>query len=170
MGDVRVALRITGRIGLLVFLVPLVAGPLHRWRPSAISRRLVQHRRRAGLAFGIIQSLHVVLIASLLATEAKPGIGPLVWTFGGTGMVLAFAMFATSFRGPARWLGPSRWKRLHRLGLWLLVQVYVYDFAIKPWLEVWSAGEIGWSYLPFSVALFLAVGLRVGMGRHGAWS
>lgn len=159
--DVRVALKITGRLGLLVFLVPLIASPLHRLRPSEISRRLVRHRRRAGLAYGVIQALHVLLIAGLLAIEARPGIGPMIWIFGGTGMLLAFAMFATSFRGPARWLGPQRWRALHRLGLWFLVVVYAYDFAAKPWLEVWSRGEIGWAYLPFSAALFLAVGLRM---------
>ncbi len=137
------ALTWTGRLAFAVFLVPLFASPLRTLIKHSFTTFLMRWRRRAGIAFGGIQAVHVVLVASMFVTLDDPPVETLMVIVGATGLVLALAMLVTSFPGPTRALGRKLWKILHRSGFYVFMVIYFYDFVLEPMLidrvdEYWS--------------------------------
>ncbi len=151
---ISTALRWTGRVAFLVFLVPWLATPLAVLAPGPAAGWLRAWRRRAGISFGAIQAVHLLLIVWLFqVTGAMPAAGTLI--VGGAGLALALAMLWTSFDGPRRVLGPVRWQRLHRTGIYLFSFIYFFDFVLVPVRE-----ETLLSYLPFTVLTLAGLTLR----------
>jgi DMSO/TMAO reductase YedYZ heme-binding membrane subunit len=83
---------------------------------------------------------------------------PAVLYGGGLAYLLLLLMTLTSFDRSARWLGPRRWKLLHRAGIhWLWAIFTVFDWTPKAFE---SPG-----YLPLALAGWGALGLRVAAWR-----
>ncbi len=155
-GLVSSGLRWTGRLAFFVFLVPWLASPLQSLFPGEVSRLLLRWRRRAGIAFGSIQVVHLGLIVWLFQIHADPGVDAATLVVGGTGIALAVAMLITSFDGPLRLIGSRAWKALHRSGLYVCGFIYFFDFLVAPFL----AGYDLLAYAPLMLLSATALGLR----------
>jgi len=126
------ALTWTGRLAFTVFLIPLFASPMRALWRTPLTARLLRWRRNAGIAYGGIQCVHLVLILAMFVTIAAPPVESAMVVIGGLGMLLALMMLWTSFDGPTRRLGPQRWRLLHKSGFYVFMFIYVYDFVVEP--------------------------------------
>lgn len=125
----RQLIRLTARLSLALFLLTFVASACWRHWPAAWSAALVSHRRQIGLLFATSHGCHALGIACLamwaepaLWSELTPAVSRWV---GGAGYVAVIAMTLTSFDGAVRWMGRSRWQRLHRACAHLIWLVFV---------------------------------------------
>ncbi len=124
----------------------------------------LRQRRYLGLAFGGVHLVHGVLVLTLafrLHGGDLTGLSPAPEVAGGVFVYLVIvAMMVTSRDGAVRALGVTRWRRLHRFGIWLLFLVFLLDYAklaIDGSLAHWVA-----------VGAFLgAWGLRIAARRRG---
>lgn len=120
---VRQVIRLTARTSLLCFVLLYVAAPLAARWPTGSTRALLQRRRALGLGLALSHGLHLAAIIAFAqldpqtytAARAAPAPGAVAYAF-------IVAMALTSSDAAVRWLGPQRWKWLHRIGthyLWL---------------------------------------------------
>lgn len=124
---IRALVRATARVSFAIFVPVYLASPLRRLWPSAATRWVLRNRRYLGVSFAWAHGLHLLAIAmlALLLGDAFES-DLLTIVFGGATYLLMFGMAATSFDRSARWLGPHRWRLLHRSGLhmlWLLFAI-----------------------------------------------
>jgi len=149
----RALVRLTARASFLVFVPVYVAAPLRRLWPAPASRWLVRNRRHLGLSFAWAHGLHALAIGmlALLLGDAFE-VDPATLVVGGFAYALLAGMALTSFDRTARWLGPRRWRILHRTGLHTLWFVFAFD---------WTLGAAtSPSYLPFAALVWGAAILR----------
>lgn len=155
----EVALRWTGRLAFFVFLIPFVASPLRTLVKTELTAALVRMRRSAGIAYGGIQSVHLLIIAAAIkASETNPFDVPTL-IVGGAGLGLAIVMMLTSFDVPAKMLGAKAWKTIHNAGFYVFAFIYFFDFLVKPF-------EVG---LPPVYWPFMALTLSAFVLRFAAW-
>ena len=123
----RLALRATARVSFVYFILAFVASPLARLRPGPFSGWLVRRRRAFGVAFGASMTIHVGCILRLYALYA-PARPPMVtdadFLIGVPGLVLVGLMTVTSLVAVRRRLGPARWQRLHRVGIYAVWSIF----------------------------------------------
>lgn len=122
MGDenIRLALRVSGRVAFVVLLAVFVARPLQQLLRAPWTAKLLRNRRLLGVTFAGVHSAHFGLI--LIRMNQLPDFG-VSFEKNLPGMfVYAFivAMLITSFDGPTRALGKKPWKALHKVGLFFL--------------------------------------------------
>lgn len=159
--DLTQALRLTGRISFLLFLVLLVARPLHQFVGTGLTAWLLSHRGNFGLAFAGNRAIHLALVALLVSTPSGLPITTLETVGGAFGMFYLAIMVALTIERPARWVGPRVTSLAHRLILYYLVFVFAYDFMLKDPFGTYPVLAAIW---------FAAVGLRLaawGRGRLG---
>lgn len=106
------------RLGLtaLWFLIGgLAITPLRRFTPL----NLVGHRRAIGLLATLYAVLHAAAWAGLDLRDLTRAVGEVArrpWLMLGMGaLVLILPLAVTSSNAAIRWMGPIRWRRLHRL-------------------------------------------------------
>ncbi|MEE9609399.1 MAG: hypothetical protein V3U03_16790 [Myxococcota bacterium] len=142
----RIAIRATARTSLLLFSAAFTASSLAQLWPSAASRWLLRNRRYLGVSFGVSHSYHALMIASLallLGDDFETGTQGLI--FGGFAYVLLALMVATSFDRSAGWLGPLRWRRLHRFGayyIWFIFAVTLLPRTLNSPLYAFFSGVV----------------------------
>ncbi len=128
----------TARTSGLLFLLPLLASPAHRLWRSRTTGWVLRNRRYLGVSFALSHTIHLAAVFLFLRStgESQPVAFLIV-----TGVAYAFlaAMVATSFDRTARWLGPTRWRRLHVSGLYYLWLVFAYTFGTHARDDVNSA-------------------------------
>lgn len=127
----RQVIRYSARTSLLLFLLAFVASATHRLWTSAPSKWLLCNRRYVGVSFAVSHGLHGLAIFALAQTV--PGslatLGPLTIGVGALGYVFVLSMAATSFDRTTGWLGLSRWRRLHKTGMYVLWFVFFASYA-----------------------------------------
>ncbi|MEM8501027.1 MAG: hypothetical protein AAF542_23645 [Pseudomonadota bacterium] len=149
----EVALRWTGRLAFFAFLIPFIASPLRTLVKSELSAALVRMRRSAGIAYGGMQSVHLLIIAATIkASETNPFDMPTL-IVGGAGLGLAIVMMLTSFDVPAKMLGPKAWKMVHNSGFYVFAFVYFFDFLVKPF-EV-GLPPVYWPFMVLTLGAFI---------------
>ena len=150
----RTAVRASARVSFAIFLCAYVAAPAHRlWRTRA-TRWLLRNRRYVGVSFAVAHGLHALDLAllALLLGDAFT-VEPVVLYGGGLAYVLLAAMVLTSFDRSAAWLGPRRWKALHRTGIHYLWFIFALDWTPLAFQKP--------AYVPLALASWAALGLRV---------
>lgn len=151
----RSAIRATARSSFVLFLIAFTASAFAVLVPSPFSKALVRERRFIGLAFAFSHLVHAVLIYRYgqLNTEFWPARTVVNNIPGGTAYVFILLMALTSFKGPARLLGPKAWKTLHVTGMWVIAAVFAFsNFKRIPMSD--------WYVLPFSITC-VAVAIRL---------
>lgn len=151
----RSAIRATARSSFALFLAAFTASAFAVLVPSELSRALVRERRFLGLAFAFSHFVHAVLIYAYgqLNTEFWPARSVVDNTPGTVAYLFILLMALTSFKGPARLIGTSAWKRLHVTGMWIIMAVFAYaNFKRIP--------MSAWYVLPFGIAC-AAVAIRL---------
>ena len=112
------------RVAFLVLLVVFVARPLRQLLRTPSTLALLRNRARIGLAFAGVHTGHLLLLvyrarefANFQLSVAENAIGAFVYA-------LMFAMVVTTFRAPARAIGPRAWRVLHKTGLYVLTAIF----------------------------------------------
>lgn len=156
--SLRIALRETARISLLLFLLVFIASPLQRISKSSLSKYLMINRRYLGICFATSHFIHLALILSLIYLYSGGdllSVAPLnSFIVGGIGYAFIIAMTLTSNNQSLKRLGPKRWKTLHRVGMYYLLVSFLASYAgllEKDFLF----------YLPFVIALAFAMVIRL---------
>jgi DMSO/TMAO reductase YedYZ heme-binding membrane subunit len=150
------ALRASGRIAFLALIMAFAARPLQELLRTPWTAKLLRNRRQVGVAFAGIHTSHLGLIvykAYLVPDFTLAGILNLP---AGVVYGLMLAMLVTSFERPARALGPTAWKALHKIGLFVLFAAFLDSQLPKQLdqLETVNAALIGLAAL--------AIAARVG--------
>ncbi len=151
----RSAIRATARSSFVLFVVAFTASAFAVLVPSPLTKSLVRERRFIGLAFAFSHLVHAVLIYfyGQVNTEFWPGRTVANNIPGSTAYVFILLMALTSFKGPARLIGPKAWKALHVTGMWIIVAVFAYsNFKRIPMSD--------WYVLPFGIAC-AAIAIRL---------
>jgi hypothetical protein len=150
----RVSIRASARVSVVLFTLAVSASSLHALWPSAASAWCLRNRRQLGLSFALSHFVHLLFLVWLAA--AVPGSlerSPLVFLGGGLAYLAIALMAATSNDRAQAWLGMRRWRRLHRAGgfyVWLLfAQAYLPRALVSP------------AYLPQALLVLAAPALRL---------
>lgn len=157
----RVLVRATARISFLLFLPVYVAAPARRLWRNDLTRWLLANRRYLGVSFFVAHALHldaIILLSILMGDAFQTSLVTLLG--GGLAYVLVFAMAATSFDRMVAWLGPKRWKALHRFGIHYIAFI---------WLIQWTPLALFESvaYAPMALLILAAFGVRFAGRRTG---
>jgi methionine sulfoxide reductase heme-binding subunit len=132
--SLQYAIRATARTSFLLFLVVFSAASLVKLLPSAPARALVRERRYIGLSFAASQFLHAVALIIYVRTAPEAfwtGRTPATNIPGSIGYLMILLLTVTSFAMPARLVGPENWKRLHRVGVWILAVIFAGSFLTR---------------------------------------
>lgn len=139
---VRLIIRATARISLVLFLAAFLAAAWAQLWPSGLARWAVRNRRWLGLSFAWSHLVHAVAIIALVRLDPA-----LFWTLsnpvsvvGGSICYLFITMLAaTSFDRMVKALGPQRWALLHRTGIWIIWTVFMVSNAKRIPGSAWYA-------------------------------
>lgn len=151
----RSAIRATARSSFALFMLAFTASAFAVLVPAAFTRALVRERRFIGLAFAFSHLVHALLIYRYgqLNTEFWPARSLASNLPGSTAYMFILLMALTSFKAPARLLGPKAWKTLHGTGMWVIVGVFAYANFTRIPLSAWYL-------LPFGI-ICAAVAIRL---------
>ncbi len=130
-------LRITGRIGLALFISSFGASTLQRIFRANWTRFLIVHRRYLGISTALILWAHVTVILSLVGFEAgwQEKNAPLdILVPGGSIFVLVGLMALTSNSLSQHQLGKKNWKRLHTVGGYAALGGFIYEYVLQLFL------------------------------------
>lgn len=152
----RLTIRGTARLSLLLFLAAFTASALHRLAPGGTTRFLLRNRRYIGLSFALSHLLHLVAIIAL--AERDPA---LFWQLssigniisGGLAYLFLAAMVATSTDAALRRLGARGWRILHTAGAWYIWMSFVVTFGKRAVMD--------YHYLPAMVLIFAALAVKI---------
>ena len=115
--NIALLLRASAQAAFLVLLLVFVARPLQQLLVSPGTSALLRNRRLLGVAFAGIHTAHLGLI--LYRDNAVPEFEFSVRQNlpGGLTYLFIYLMLITSFDRPARAIGRTNWKVLHKFGL-----------------------------------------------------
>jgi DMSO/TMAO reductase YedYZ heme-binding membrane subunit len=122
----------TGRLAFAIFLIPLFASPLRALFRNPFTAQLMRWRRNAGVCYGGMQLIHLILILVMFDTLSDPPTEETMVAIGGIGMLLCMGMLVTSFERPTKAIGRKYWLLLHKCGFYVFMFIYLYDFVIEP--------------------------------------
>ena len=145
----RIIIRATARSSLALFLIAFLASSIAVFRPGERSQWLLRNRRAFGLGFAMSHLIHLAAIITLAQTDPAT-----FWTLsnrtaitaGSIGYIIIALLAFTSFDTMVHWLGPRRWQRLHRFGLWFIWLFFVFTNAKR------IPGS-GWYLVPVALLL-----------------
>lgn len=154
---VRMAIRLTARTSLLLFLVAFTASSLDRLWPSAATRWTKANRRSFGLSFAFSHAVHAAAIVALSQVDSvlfDALTAPAAFVAGGVGYLVIALMTATSFDRISALVGPRVRSVIHGGGAWFLALFFVVNFGRRAVLMP----EMYW---PYMALLFAAIAVRV---------
>ena len=123
------------------------------WKTPA-TRWLLANRRYVGLAFAYAMAWHFVYVARYkLVFGLQPE--PFDLALDITGLLFLLAMTVTSFHPVRRRLGPVRWRRLHKTGIYVLWFLPTYFY-----LDDLHRDHSVFNFAVFA-ALLAALGVRI---------
>jgi hypothetical protein len=126
----RLAIRLTARTSLALFLLAFTASALVRLRPSPFTHWLRANRRYVGVSFAMSHAVHLAAVIALAWLDHALFMqltNPVSYIGGGLAYAFIVLMTATSFDRSAALIGPRAWRWLHVTGMW-----YVWlSFAIS---------------------------------------
>jgi len=132
--SMQYAVRVTARASFVLFLAAFTASSLAKLAPSALTRTLVRERRYLGLSFAFSHLLHAVALIFYISAAPEAfwtGRTPATNIPGTIGYVVILLLTITSFKAPARFIGPENWKRLHRTGVWIIAFIFAGSFFTR---------------------------------------
>ena len=105
------------------------------------------------LAAGAVLVAAIALALALVATVPEFSIDLPTSIGGGMAYVFLAAMTATSFDRSAAWLGPRRWRLLHKTGMYYCWYIFFVSYLPRMLVEsLW--------YFPFVAVLLGSIGIR----------
>lgn len=168
----RSAIRATARTSFVLFLAAFLASAFAVLVPSPLSKSLVRERRFIGLAFAFSHLVHAVLIYSYgqLNPEFWPGRTTVGNIPGSLGYLFIVLMAITSFKTPAKMIGPKAWKALHVTGMWVLAAVFTYSNFKRIPMSAWYVLPFGMMCAAIALRLIGKLALRNKRSQRPAYS
>lgn len=150
---IKLAARYTARASFLLFLPVFLASALYRLFPGHYTKSLYANRRRNGLSFALVHTVHLAAFVTyfLAINQPVPLIGSPVY-------VVLYAMVLTSNDAAQRAMGKN-WKRLHKAGIYILWAAFTFAYTGK----ALSREEVIFT-APLALICYVALGLR-----YAAW-
>lgn len=146
-------IRITAASSMLLFSLAFSASSLAHLLPNDHWRGVLQARRRLGLSFALSHTVHLIAIISLVEMVHGGDYSQLGDISGGSVIyVFIFAMAATSNDASVKLLGAKNWKRLHKVGAYL---IWIGLFTTYLGLATESGAVHYWLFFTLGVALLL---------------
>ncbi|EYR81245.1 hypothetical protein SHLA_37c000240 [Shinella sp. DD12] len=145
------AIRLTARTSLLLFLLAFCASSLDFLWPSAATRWIKANRRSFGLAFAFSHLLHAVAIVAL--SQFNPVLfdeltAPAAFVAGGTAYFVIILMTLTSFDRVSEIVGARIRGIIHSGGIWFLLLSFVINFGRRAVMTP----EMYWPYMALLAA------------------
>jgi hypothetical protein len=130
----RTAVQYSGRVAVLLFLIPFLAGPIARLIPARATRGLLIDRRAYGLGFAAAFTIYLatVLAPFVLAHQHIP---PTVVAVSAAGFALVTFQVLTANAFSIRVLGFGAWSKLHTFAMycyWVAFTVGFLDRVVGP--------------------------------------
>jgi DMSO/TMAO reductase YedYZ heme-binding membrane subunit len=129
---VRLAIRLTARTSLTLFLLAFTASALSRLCPVPFTRWLRANRRYIGVSFAISHLVHAVAIIALVQLDYHlfrqiTNIGAYIG--GGLAYMFILLMTLTSFDRTMALIGRNIWISLHTIGMWYIWLSFSLNFG-----------------------------------------
>lgn len=150
---IKLAARYTARASFLIFLPVFLASALYRLFPGYYTQALYRNRRRLGLSFALVHTVHLAAFVTYFMAIQQP-----VPLLGASAYVVLYAMVLTSNDAAQKAMGPN-WKRLHKTGIYVLWAAFTFAYTAK----AVTGEEIAFTG-PLALACYAALGLR-----YAAW-
>lgn len=150
------ALRLTAKLAFFVYVTIFMARPLRDLLPNSFTRVLVRNRPYLGTAFAAIMTGHLALIAWRFGFVTGQSVPLATLIPGIVAYSLIFMMLITTFEAPARALGPIRWRRLHKTGLYVVGILFAN--ALIPDVIAMPSDPV---YLTAGIVIVVAIAVRV---------
>lgn len=107
------------RCALPLFLVAFSASSLATLWPNRATRWLLSNRRYIGLAFAVGMAWHFSFVAYSIWMFGN-GLTLKATTLDVIGLIFLLLLTLTSFRWSKRRLSPAAWRRLHKIGVYVI--------------------------------------------------
>ena len=160
---VRITIRATSKISLILFTLIFIASPLNILRPSNFSHWLLKQRKNIGIIFGVSFLIsHLMLIYFLYYFnnfDTPDRVRPIDIYEGGLGLVFLFAMLVTSFEKLSSVTNPRIWKFIHTIGLYYVWIIFTFDQVDSYLIKVPPARAE--YYIPFIIIMIFSMGIRL---------
>jgi methionine sulfoxide reductase heme-binding subunit len=158
--NIRQMIRVTAASSMALFSLTFSASSLHHFLGGGRWRPVMQARRRLGLSFALSHAAHLFAIIALVEIALGGDYSQLGDIVGGSVIYLfIFAMAATSNNGSVKLLGATNWKRLHKIGsylIWIgLFSSYMGNALETNALHYWLYSAIGIGLLLIRFCAFL---------------
>jgi hypothetical protein len=131
----RAAIRLSAKTSLALFTTAFVASSLRILWPTERTRWLLINRRYIGVSFAASHAIHLFAIIALLRVAPDFELATATLIGGGGAYVFLAAMTATSFDGAAAWLGPRRWRALHKTGMYYCWVIFFISYLPRMLVE-----------------------------------
>ena len=128
---IRLFIRITADFSVFLFLLSFSASAINMILKNRISKFLLSYRNQFGISFAISHLFHLLFIAtyaSMNPTVFFENRSFIVFLLGGTTYLFIIAMLFTSFTRFRKMLSNKSWKRLHTIGSYLILLVFLNSF------------------------------------------
>src|SRR5262245_52112675 len=158
-GDVegiRLVIRLTARVSLVLFSLAFTAAALARSSPNVWTRWQRRNRRYLGVSFAISHGVHLIAIIALARLDPVLFAlltNPVIIISGSIVYLFIAAMTATSFDRTAAMLGPRAWRLLHTIGGYYILLTFANAFGRRAIQDSF--------YLPFAALAVLVLAIRV---------
>ncbi|MEZ4217068.1 MAG: hypothetical protein R3E88_11365 [Myxococcota bacterium] len=153
----RVVVRVSARVGVVLFALAFAARPLRQLWATPATAWSLRNRRYLGLGFAVAHFSHLAALAGIALAFPDPFVAqldPVTLVGGGVAYLLLALMVLTSTDRTAAWLSRASWRRLHLTGSWVLWVIFLNSYASRV-----IAGQAG--YAPLVAVLVAAVGVRI---------
>jgi hypothetical protein len=152
---VEAALRLTARLGFVLFWPSYVASPLAtlfgaRWR------LLGRYARVLGMAFSAVLAVHLCLVAWLCWIGSAPPVRTFV--IFGVGAVCAYTLLLLSIDRVRTAMGMPAWRLVQSIGANYILFAFAFDFLLSP---PRATASFLAAYVPFDVLVVLGPVLRL---------
>jgi methionine sulfoxide reductase heme-binding subunit len=164
-GDVdgiRLVLRVTARVSLVLFSLAFTAAALARGLPNVWTRWQLRNRRYLGVSFAVSHGIHLIAIIALARLDPMlfaALTNPVIIISGGIVYLFIAAMTVTSFDRTAAMLGPRAWRLLHIIGAYYILLTFANAFGRRALHDPF--------YLPFAALVVLVLAIRI-FGRFAS--
>ncbi len=151
--SIRFLLRLSARLGFAILFVVFITRPLRDLVKSDLTLKLLRNRRQLGLVFGTLMCVHLGLIAYRFGTSDEFNLDASA-IFGGFAYAMIILMIVTSFDATARAVGPANWRRLHKIGIYVVAIPFVSTLLPETREQLVAPEYIGFTLL-IAIAVFI---------------
>ncbi|MCP4270830.1 MAG: hypothetical protein GY781_02520 [Gammaproteobacteria bacterium] len=150
--NIRLQLRLTAQLSLLILIFVMVARPLWQLSKSAFTKKLLAMRPILGVILAGTFTSHMALLIyrSTIIDDFQLILSDNI--LGTLTFIFIYAMLITTFSGPRRAIGQQFWKALHKFGIYFIL--FGFMLTLLP-SSIDKLSEINWGIFSIFAALLL---------------